>query len=286
MEKRKIKHIALYPALKKDIINSVNKIADWFKNKDVKLYMPVQSAKFFNFSKIAAEDKDILNKADVILSLGGDGTFLRAARYVYNSDIKVLGINLGSKGFLTEVSINDIDKYFKLILSGEYKIETRSMLDCEITRGGKIVFTSSALNDVVLAKGAYEHLLKINTFINKNYAASFMADGLIVCTPTGSTAYSVSAGGPVISPNAECFVITAICPHTLSARPLVISDHDVVNIIEENAAKVDVIIDGQIKFVSMKNDKVKVKKSKKYTKVIRIKKDFYEIVREKLRWVE
>lgn len=286
MEKRTIKHITLYPALNKKILNPVKKVIEWFKGKNIKLYMPYECAKFFNLSGIDASNKEILKKTDVVLSLGGDGTFLRAARYVYNFDIKILGINLGDKGFLTEISMDDIDEYLDLLLKGKYKIENRAMLDCSITRQNKKVFFETALNDIVVAKGAFEHLLKIKTYVDENYAATFMADGLIISTPTGSTAYSISAGGPIISINADCFVISAICPHALSARPLVVSSEDVINIMEENSPKVDVMVDGQIKFISLKNDKIEIKKSKKYTKIIKIKKDFYQIVREKLRWVE
>lgn len=285
MEKRRIKHIALYPALNKSIADPINKIALWFKNKNISLYMPQESAKFFNLS-IGAKDKEILSKADLILSLGGDGTFLRAARYVCGFDINVLGVNLGSKGFLTEISMDDMDESFNLLLNEKYKIENRVMLDCLIMRRGKKIFSGTALNEVVVAKGGFEHLLNIKTYINENYAASFIADGLIVSTPTGSTAYSISAGGPIVSADADCFVMSAICPHTLSARPLVVSSDDVINIKEEKSPKVDVIIDGQIKFVSLKKDDIEVKKSKKITKIIRIKKDFYQIVREKLKWVE
>lgn len=285
MEKRRIKHIVLYPALNKSIADPINKIALWFKNKNINLYMPQESAKFFNLS-IGAKDKEILSKADLILSLGGDGTFLRAARYVCGFDINVLGVNLGSKGFLTEISMDDMDEYFNLLLSEQYKIEDRVMLDCLITRRGKKIFSGTALNEVVVAKGGFEHLLNIKTCINENYAASFIADGLIISTPTGSTAYSISAGGPIVSASADCFVMSAICPHTLSARPLVVSSDDVINIKEEKSPKVDVIIDGQIKFVSLKKDDIEVRKSKKVTKIIRIKKDFYQIVREKLKWVE
>jgi len=285
VEKRRIKHIALYPALNKSIADPINKIALWFKNKKISLYMPQESAKFFNLS-IGAKDKEILSKADLILSLGGDGTFLRAARYVCGFDINVLGVNLGSKGFLTEISMDDMDESFNLLLNEKYKIENRVMLDCLIMRRGKKIFSGTALNEVVVAKGGFEHLLNIKTYINENYAASFIADGLIVSTPTGSTAYSISAGGPIVSADADCFVMSAICPHTLSARPLVVSSDDVINIKEEKSPKVDVIIDGQIKFVSLKKDDIEVKKSKKITKIIRIKKDFYQIVREKLKWVE
>lgn len=285
MEKRKIKNIALYPALNKSIAGPINKIALWFKNKNISLYMPQKSAEFFNLS-IGAKDKEILSNADLMLSLGGDGTFLRAARYVCGFDINVLGVNLGSKGFLTEISMDDMDEYFNLLLNKKYKVENRVMLDCLITRRGKKVFSGTALNDVVVAKGGFEHLLNIKTYINENYAASFIADGLIVSTPTGSTAYSISAGGPIVSFDADCFVISAICPHTLSARPLVVSSGDIINIKEEKSSKADVIIDGQIKFISVKNDDVEIQKSKKVTKVIRIKKDFYQIIREKLKWVE
>lgn len=295
MEKGKIKEIAVYPALKREITGPVTEIINWFRAKCIAVCMPVEAAGFFKLKEFAASSQAITKRAEMVLSLGGDGTFLRAARFVCGRDIGILGVNLGSKGFLTEVTLDDRDEYFTALIDGNYTVENRIMLDCGILRGGpapggagrgKKVFAGTALNDVVMSKGAYEHLLKIKTRINGNYAASFLADGLIVSTPTGSTAYSLSAGGPIISSAANCFSITAICPHTLSARPLVISADEAVYITEENAKKVNVVIDGQITFSCAKNDEIIIKKSEKTTRVIRIKKDFYGIVREKLRWVE
>lgn len=285
MEKR-IKNIALYPILKPEIKDKVKFIAQLLIQSGIKVGVLYEHAKFFGFNFPAVKEAKILKTADVVLSLGGDGTFLRAARFVCGFDINVLGINLGGKGFLTEASFDEAEDYLDLLIKGKYSVEKKIMLDCRVARGGKKVFSATALNDVVMGKGAFERLLKIKTHINDNYAASFRADGLIVSTPTGSTAYSISAGGPIISPGASCFAVTAICPHTLSARPLVISEADTVTIIEENAPKVDIIIDGQIKFNGLKNDKIIINKSRKITKVIKIKKDFYQIVREKLKWVE
>ncbi|MFH1453694.1 MAG: NAD(+)/NADH kinase [Armatimonadota bacterium] len=287
MEKRRrIKNVVIYPGKRPEILEFINKVSGWLKARNISVYMPADCAKFFNLKELSASDKTIFKNADVVLSLGGDGTFLRAARYLCGHDIGVLGINLGRKGFLTEISIEEIDEYLKLLIAGRYKVEKRMMLDCGITRDKKKVFSGTALNDVVMSKGSFEHLLKIKTYVNGSYAASFTSDGLIVSTPTGSTAYAVSAGGPIVAPGTGCIVMAAICPHTLSARPLIISKDDVVNIEEENVQKVDIIIDGQIKFSSLRKDKITVKKSSKSTKIIRIKKGFYEIIRDKLKWVE
>jgi NAD+ kinase len=223
---------------------------------------------------------------DMIFSLGGDGTLLRAARIASPHGIPICGVNLGGLGFLTQISVPELEYYFKNILENKYQIEERMMLSGYITRKEGKNSKFYGLNDIVIAKKLFARLINLETFINEEYVIQYAADGLVVSTSTGSTAYSLSAGGPIVYPSLKTMIITPICPHTLSARSLVIHHNDIIKIIVRSKSQdVMLTVDGQEGFDLEENDVIVIKKSKYKTQLVTFPgKSFYAILRKKLKW--
>ena len=272
---------------KKKALLAVRKIVDWSNSRGVKVCIEkVEGQPILNEDGNCFYEA-FLKKAELIISLGGDGTLLRAARLAALKDIPVFGINLGGLGFLTQIGSNDIETALEKIHQEKYFIDERMMLECSVKRKTKKKIKKFiALNDIVVGKGSFARLVCLATYINDYYVITYSADGLVVSTSTGSTAYSLSAGGPIVNPKIKSMLITPICPHTLSARPLIIGENDRVRIdLESSDEEAMLTIDGQEGFALKYNDEVVVKKSKFKTKLITFKeKNFYTILREKLKW--
>jgi len=212
-------------------------------------------------------------------------TLLRAARYVYGTSMSIMGVNLGSLGFLTEVPMSSWQPVMEEILKGEYRTVERMLLACEVKRGEEIIFNGHALNDAVIHRGWVSRILHLSISINSRYVGTYASDGLIISTPTGSTAYSLSAGGPIISPDVPCLLLTAICPHTLSARPLIISDKERVSVQESQVDGISLSLDGHMNFILKKDDTVMVERAASGVSFLQLEGNFYGVVREKLKWV-
>lgn len=223
---------------------------------------------------------------DMVFSLGGDGTLLSAARMVSVKGIPICGINLGGLGFLTQIGVHEVSKYINLILEGSFQIEDRMMLSGYIIRNDKKIKPFYCLNDIVVAKKLFARLIHLETYINDEYVIHYSADGLVVSTSTGSTAYSLSAGGPIVYPSIKTMIITPICPHTLSARALVVSHKSILKIVVLSKGKdVMLTVDGQQGIDLEENDIIKIKKSDYKTKLVTFpEKSFYEVLRKKLKW--
>ena len=262
------------------------RIIDWLNFKKLKVYIEGNIGKEIGKEELNCPTKKFLKEVDLIISLGGDGTLLRAARLVAIEDIPIFGVNLGGLGFLTQIGISDLEKSLEKLYQGRYFLDERMMLSCTVKRKDKEILKLIALNDVVIGKGAFARIICLATYVNNNYVITYSADGLVVSTSTGSTAYSLSAGGPIVNPNINSIMLTPICPHTLSARPLIISENDQVQIkLESNEEEVMATIDGQEGFALEPNDEVMVKKSDHKAQLITFKeKSFYAILREKLSW--
>lgn len=227
----------------------------------------------------------VVDCSDMVVVLGGDGTFLKAARLLYGKDIPILGINLGNLGFLTEVDRNGIELAVERIFSGSYAIEERMMLDASVYKAGKPVVKDVALNDVVISRGAISRLLHVNAYINDLFVDSFPGDGLIISSPTGSTAYSLSAGGPIVEPDADMMIITPICPHILYSRSIVTNAGSTVKVVINEGFQHDamVTVDGQSGHEMGGGDWVEVKKSARSIKLARInERNFFNILRAKI----
>ncbi len=221
---------------------------------------------------------------EIVLVLGGDGTLLSVARTIANLQIPILGINLGQVGFLTEIEVEDINDYLPQILRGNFYTESRMMLEANVWRGSEHRGTFYGLNDIVVTKGAFSRMIKLETFLNDQYIDTYPADGIIIATPTGSTAYSLSAGGPIVSPEVQVMVVTPICPHSFFARPLVIdAEAKVKTIVSSQWGEVMLTIDGQHGFKLEQGDCIIVKKAQVTTELIKLKnRTFFEVMREKL----
>ncbi|MBP1709114.1 MAG: putative inorganic polyphosphate/ATP-NAD kinase ((P)/ATP kinase)(ppnK) [Deltaproteobacteria bacterium] len=228
-----------------------------------------------------------LAKLGLVIVLGGDGTFLGAARLIKNDNIPVLGVNLGGLGFLTDFPLQELFPVLEKILAGRFKTEKRMMLTSTITRKDKILAEYSVLNDVVITKAAISRIIDLETAINKHYLTTFKADGLIISTPTGSTAYSMAAGGPIVFPSLEAIILTPICPHTLTNRPILVPDSAEITIaIKSPKENIFLTFDGQVGQSLKAGDVVTIKKDHFLTMIKSPFKDYFEVLRTKLRWGE
>ncbi|MCL5036558.1 MAG: NAD(+)/NADH kinase [Chloroflexi bacterium] len=292
MKNKPLKKIGLFLRKKDIAVITAREIVPWLESQGATVFLTSEDAERIGMEDPKLLDREFYSNLDMILSLGGDGTFLRASREAAPYNLPILGINLGGLGFLTELYSGDWKKPLKNMISGRYELEKRYTLECRVLRNGSEVFNDFALNDAVIHRGISPRLLYLKITINDEFAGGLSADGLIVCTPTGSTAYSLAAGGPIVSPRVNCFIINAICPHTLSARPMVVSDEEVIKIYEDEernphrTAGSVLTIDGQVNFPRMPGDIVEVRRGPHDLFFIRIEKSFYSMVREKLKWVK
>ena len=270
-----IKKVAFFLSLKEPAIALAREIGEFLVSRQLEVSFPEDST----------PEKDWFTGADLILSVGGDGTFLRAARKVKDRGTPILGIKMGGLGFLTEIAVDQWQESLETVLAGEYRVEDRLTLDCRVQRDGETVFQDFALNEAVLSH-LTPHLLHSAIHLDGDFAGSFHCDGLIVSTPTGSTAYSLSAGGPILSPAVSGLVIAPICPHILSSRPLVVSDRETVTIKEMGAYQASLALDGSVIYHIHPRDEMVIKKSDIKINFLRVKKSFYRQLREKLKWVE
>lgn len=224
--------------------------------------------------------------ADLIIVLGGDGTMISTARLIGDREVLVLGINYGSLGYLTEFRIEEMFTALEAILGGEYEIDRRVMLHADHLRDGELLATGRVLNDVVINKAALARIIEIDVTLNGLFVNSFRADGLIVSTPTGSTAYNLSAGGPIIYPSMNAVVLTPICPFTLTNRPIVVPDTAEIELklINENEGVV-LTLDGQIGYPMKANDRVLIRKSRTTFNLVQpTNRNYFDVLRNKLKW--
>jgi len=206
---------------------------------------------------------DVLKEADFAVVFGGDGSIISAARHLSRSNVPVIGVNLGKLGFLAEFSVDELKKCFDSIILGKASIEKRMMLSCKVCSGNKVKFTSSALNDVFIAAGPPFRMVELKVLVDGQPLAGCISDGLVISTPTGSTAYNLSAGGPILSGKMEAMVVAPLCPHSLSFRPIVISAGSTVEILGVRVNKGTTIsVDGQISMKLLVGDVVKVERDK------------------------
>jgi len=231
-------------------------------------------------------EEELPQKVDLILVLGGDGTMIATARMLGDCEVPVIGVNYGGLGYLAEFRIDELFTALESILAGDYKLEQRVMLAVELRRGDELVTKNRVLNDVVMNKSALARIIHIETYLNDQFVNSFRADGLIVSTPTGSTAYNLSAGGPIIFPTMNTVVITPICPFTLSNRPIVVPDDSVIEIrLMTEKEDVALTLDGQVGFPIQARDRVIIRKSNTTFNLVQPKnRNYFDLLRDKLRW--
>lgn len=235
--------------------------------------------------EVVPEDQ-LAAAVDLIMVLGGDGTMIATARMIGDAEIPVLGVNYGGLGYLAEFRVEEIFSALESILQGNYRLDKRVMLAVELWRGSEQITTNRVLNDVVINKSALARIIEIEASLNDQFVNSFRADGLIVSTPTGSTAYNLSAGGPVIFPSMNAVVVTPICPFTLSNRPIVVPDSAVIELcLKTDNEDVALTLDGQVGFPLRVEDRVVIKKSGTTFNLIQpMNRNYFEVLRTKLKW--
>lgn len=261
-------------------------IADWMDQARSHLISLEATESFDRITRVSRDDFE--QRCDLILVLGGDGTFLAAGRMAIHRNVPVLGVNLGRLGFLTEIAVDELFPVLEMMKLGKVELETRHLLRARIKKRDEVLFEGHVINDAVITKAGIARLLEIETQVNQEFLAVFKADGLIISTPTGSTAYSLAAGGPIVFPTMEAIVMTPICPHSLNHRPLVIPHHLVitvhVQVAEEN---VNLTLDGQINRFLQPQEYVEIAKSPYNLTIIKSPfKSYFNVLKSKLRWGE
>jgi len=231
---------------------------------------------------------DILDQAELVIVLGGDGTLISVARMVGERSLPIFGVNLGSLGFLTEITLDELYSALESCLKGDYNISERTMLSVTVERDGNLISENRVLNDVVINKGALARIIDLETTVNDDYLTTFRGDGLIISTPTGSTGYSLSANGPILHPELDCFVISPICPHTLTNRPLVVrGDASITVALKCINEDVCLTLDGQVGMKLECGDVIRIAGSNLRTRlIVSSSRDYFEILRTKLKWGE
>ena len=278
--------IGLFPNTKKQ---GVSTVLDWLihflQEKKVQVLMPEEAATIMNHPELGCSRERLGEELAIALTLGGDGTLLSTAREVAPHGVAVCGINMGQLGFLTEIELSELAPSMERIIRGDYSLEERPMLEAVIDRPEGPIVAASALNDVVVSKGGFSRMIRLKLFIDDHLTANYPADGLIVSTSTGSTGYSLSAGGPIVSPNLKVTIITPICPHSLNTRSLVVSDKEEIRI-ETLATHEDIVltVDGQTLYNLRSGDKILVRSSPFHARFVKFNgSSFYELLRTKLR---
>jgi NAD+ kinase len=277
--------IGIIPHARKESAVSLAKdLVNYLEERKVSIWLDKGTARLLGFPKYG-HDMAELTKVDALVILGGDGTLLSSARLVSDLNVPLLGVNLGHLGFLTEIESKNLYPAMEQILANNYTLEKRMFIDCDVIRDQKSIARYRALNDVVVTRGTFARIIQLSSYIDSQHVADYKADGIIVSTPTGSTAYSLSAGGPLIDPLLESIGLTPICPHTLSARPVLARASSVVKL-EIEAAHQDVMltVDGQLGFRLRSGDAIEVRKSPVYAHFIKLKgHNFFEILHSRMK---
>ena len=271
---------------KTDAIDLARSLVTWLQERNVLVMVEHDAARAIDMPSLSRDEKELAT-ADFAVVMGGDGTLLRANRVFGPAGVPMLPIRFGKFGFLAEAEPSEAYDAISKILDGDYQINERMMLEAVVTRSNKRVSTATALNDMVIAKGPLARMLRLELHVSGKYVANYAADGLIIASPTGSTAYSLSAGGPLVTPDLRLIIITPICPHTLSERSLIVSDKQSVDVVVESDSG-DVVmltVDGQLGISLEPGDRVSVRESKCKAKLLSVDgTSFFEKLQTLLKW--
>jgi NAD+ kinase len=269
---------------KEDAIRIAGELCKTFENT-LNILVEEETARKLGYDK-TFEMEHVGEGADLIIVLGGDGTLLNVSRHGKRKEVPILGVNLGGLGFLTETSVEELPATLAKVLKGDFGISKRIMLDVSVKREGDSIFSITLLNDAVITKDALARIIDIETYVNDEYLTTYKADGLILSTPTGSTGYSLAAGGPLLYPSLSNIIVTPICPHTLTNRPIILPENVEVRAqLKSKEEKVVLTIDGQVGFPLQYDDEVTIKKSSHTVNLIKSSsRGYFEILRTKLKW--
>ena len=266
--------------------SEARKLGDWFKERGIQVFSEEMEAEE-SLNEYGEESPLIPKTVNWVVVLGGDGTLLGAARRVGRSGVPILGVNLGGLGFLTGIPLGRLYPAIEMMIDGRLEVESRVMLETRVMRKGEEVLRFQVLNDVVINKRALARIIDLDVTINEEFLTIFRADGLIISTPTGSTAYNLAAGGPILYPTMETFILTPICPFTLTNRPIIVPDTDIIEVKmgKRSEEKVILTFDGQIGFDFFNSDKLIIYKSKEKIKLLTPPDhSYFKILRTKLMW--
>jgi NAD+ kinase len=271
---------------KPELSQILPELVKWLEEHGYQVLMDRESAGYVPEARTVVARKEIgPYKPNFVIVLGGDGTLLSAARSVAPYEVPILGVNLGSLGFLTEVPLPELYPTLRAVDANDCTVELRSMIEAHLLRNGEQLCHYHALNDVVISKTTIARLASFEIYIDKDYVSNFKGDGMIIATPTGSTAYSLAAGGPILMPEVEGLVITPVCPHSLSHRPLVVRDSVEIEIYVQSATdEAFLSIDGQVGVPVAEGDRLICRKAPHKTGLLRLRKSFFEVLRTKLKW--
>ena len=263
-------------------------LLEWFRRHEYQVWLDRETAAYASGYPVVERDQIAAQHPDFVVVLGGDGTLLSAARAVALAGIPILGVNLGSLGFLTEVPLDELYPTLEALNENCCAVESRSMLHCNLIRGDHLMAHYDALNDAVINKAAIARLASFDLFLDGAFVTNYKADGLILSTPTGSTAYSLAASGPILMPDADTFVVTPVCPHSLTHRPLVVRDRAAIEVrVRCTDDEVFLSIDGQVGMPVRDGDRLRCRKSQHSVKLLRLsERNFFDVLRAKLKWGE
>jgi NAD+ kinase len=272
----------------RDVAAPIRSIGSFLVQRGCSVLVERETALHSGVAEFAAADMSRVGaEADLAVILGGDGSMLSSARALAPAGVPLVGVNQGRLGFMTDIALGNMLEQLGRIQEGDYTIERRSMLHAEVARGGGVPYASLALNDVVLSKGGTGRLIELLVQIDGQFVYDLRSDGLIITTPTGSTAYALSSNGPILQPNVPGFALVPICPHTLSNRPIAVSELCVIEIALKHAADARLHVDGQPQFELEEGDRVLVKRSEHAAKLVHPPGySYYAMLREKLHWSE
>lgn len=263
-------------------------LLQWLEARGIRALFDKETGSSVDQPATARTRQELAGEADLLLVLGGDGTLLAAARVAAPRGIPLLPINMGSLGFLTSFTLQEMYPALEETLAGRSSVSERVLLRVDLHRAGQIIDGQRVLNEAVINKGALARMIELELKIDDAFVCRYRADGLIVATPTGSTAYSLSAGGPIVHPTVESLIITPICPHTLSDRPLVVRDTSTVEVsLSGDAESVFLTLDGQKGIPMQSGDRVRIVRAPERLKLIQPpRKSYFDILRSKLKWGE
>ncbi len=270
---------------KRELAGILSQLFDWLDQRKYHVLIDKETAAYTDGRDIVDRDKIGSRKPDYVIVLGGDGTLLSAARAVAKAGIPILGVNLGTLGFLTEVPLAELYPALQAVHENRFSLDCRAMVSCQLIRDGKCIASYEALNDTIVNKVSIARLASLDLYIDDVFVSNYKADGMIVATPTGSTAYSVAAGGPILMPAVEAFVVTPVSPHSLTHRPLVVRDtSEIVILVSMEHESAFLSIDGQVGMQLRTGDRIVCRKSEHSVKLLRISNTFFDVLRTKLKW--
>ena len=284
-----IKKVGIVSKPKKlEIAEIVPPLLEWLRKRDIEVCMDKETGAIIKNAEPCLTRNELAGAVDLLIVLGGDGTLLATARALHGKPVPILAVNLGGLGFLTVITQEELYPTLESVFRGEQHIERRVQLEGSLIRADEVIATFLALNDAVLNKGAISRILDFELRVNDQFVSSYKSDGLIVSTPTGSTAYSLAAGGPITMPSVAAFIVTPICAHTLTHRPVVVPDTANIEIgVTTLREAAYLTVDGQVGIATHSDDRVRLKKADSYVELIQSpNKDYFRILQQKLKWGE